>query len=181
MEMASLTSSLRSSTKTRKFLSLPYPRRPQRLSHRRFSTVPSRLYANTSTSTSTSTSTAEPSTPKKYTTAEITTLTTHPDPHRILIDVREPAELQTTGRIPGAVNLPLTTSPDFMFLSATEFENRFGVARPGPEDEVIFYCKAGVRCHAAARLAGQAGFGGVVSEYPGSWLEWEKEGGARER
>lgn len=95
--------------------------------------------------------------------------------------MREPSELQQTGTIPTSLNLPLKTSPDFMFLSADEFEDRFGRPRPGADDEVIFYCRSGVRSKAAAELAKQAGFGGTVSEFPGSWLEWEKQGGKAER
>jgi rhodanese-related sulfurtransferase len=40
----------------------------------------------------------------------------------------------------------------------------------------VFYCKAGVRSRAAAELARQAGWE-KVGEYPGSWLDWEKNGG----
>jgi rhodanese-related sulfurtransferase len=49
--------------------------------------------------------------------------------------------------------------------------------------EVVFYCKAGVRSRAAARMAAQAEpmFGGKVGEFPGSWLEWEGRGGKAER
>lgn len=118
---------------------------------------------------------------RKYTFAEIQSLTQSPSPHRILIDVRELNELKDSGRIPTALNLPLKTSPDFMFLDAEEFEDRFGRPRPGNEDEVIFYCRSGVRSKAAAELAKQAGFGATVSEFPGSWLEWEKNGGEAER
>lgn len=117
---------------------------------------------------------------KQYTFAEISSLATSPDPKKIIIDVREPAELQASGRIPTSQNAPLTSSPDFPFLPAAEFEDRFGFPRPGPNDEVIFYCKSGVRSKAAAKLAQQAGFGGVVSEYPGSWKDWEANGGAKQ-
>ena len=34
-----------------------------------------------------------------------------------------------------------------------------------------------MRSKAAVELARQAGFGGTVSEFPGSWLEWEEKGG----
>jgi rhodanese-related sulfurtransferase len=44
---------------------------------------------------------------------------------------------------------------------------------------VVFYCKAGVRCRTAAEFARQGGWENV-SEYPGSWLDWEKNGGERE-
>ncbi|KAK5264737.1 Thiosulfate sulfurtransferase rdl2, mitochondrial [Exophiala xenobiotica] len=104
-----------------------------------------------------------------------------PDPHRILVDVREPSELQSTGKIPGSQNLPIKSAPDAFFLGPEEFEERFGWQKPGPNDEVIFYCKAGVRSRAAAQLAGQAGFGGKIGEFPGSWVEWEGKGGEVER
>ncbi|KAK8079602.1 rhodanese-like domain-containing protein [Apiospora hydei] len=94
-----------------------------------------------------------------------------------LIDVREPSELASTGRIPGALNIPITTSPDSFHISAEEFEDRYGFARPQPdEDEVVFYCKAGVRSRAAAGIAREAGWK-KVGEYPGSWVEWSGKGG----
>ncbi|KAI8628260.1 Rhodanese-like domain-containing protein [Xylariaceae sp. FL1651] len=102
------------------------------------------------------------------------------DPKVTLIDVREPSELKSTGRIPGAVNIPITTSPDSFHLTPEEFEDRFGFARPGPDDEVVFYCKAGVRSRAAAGIAREAGWR-HVGEYPGSWIEWSGKGGAVER
>ncbi|KAI1201387.1 Rhodanese-like domain-containing protein [Nemania serpens] len=101
-------------------------------------------------------------------------------PRAILIDVREPEELRETGRIPGALNVPLKSAPDSFHLSSEEFENRFGFARPGADDEVVFYCRAGVRSRAAAGLAREAGWT-RVGEYPGSWMEWAAKGGAVER
>ncbi|KAK7957129.1 thiosulfate sulfurtransferase-like protein [Apiospora aurea] len=104
-----------------------------------------------------------------------------PPPTVTLIDVREPSELASTGRIPGALNIPITTSPDSFHISAEEFEDRFGFARPQPqEDEVVFYCKAGVRSRAAAGIAREAGWK-KVGEYPGSWVEWSGKGGKIER
>lgn len=42
----------------------------------------------------------------------------------------------------------------------------------------MFYCKAGVRARAAARLAVQAGYDpDRVGVYDGSWLDWVKRGG----
>lgn len=44
--------------------------------------------------------------------------------------------------------------------------------------EVVFYCKAGIRSRAAARMAWEGGWRGV-GEYGGSWVDWvenEKEG-----
>lgn len=102
-----------------------------------------------------------------------------PNPNRILIDAREPAELQTTGTIPGAVNIPVTSQPDAFFITAEEFEDRFGFERPGKDQELVFYCKSGVRSRATAAFAKQAGWDNVA-EYPGSWLDWEGNGGPKE-
>ena len=121
-----------------------------------------------------------PTSPQQYSFQEISDLIKSPDPKRIIVDVRETSELQSTGRIPTSRNAPLNSSPDFVFLPAEEFEDRFGFTRPGSETEVIFYCKSGVRSKAAARLAQQAGFGGVVSEYPGSWKDWDANGGEKQ-
>jgi rhodanese-related sulfurtransferase len=133
-----------------------------------------------STTSSSSSSASEPDS-AVYSFPDIQSLAAKPDPNRILIDVREPGELQSTGKIPGSRNLPVTSAADAFFLSPEEFEERYGFERPGKDDEVIFYCKAGVRSRAAARLARQAGFGGKVGEFPGSWIEWEKNGGDIER
>ena len=95
-------------------------------------------------------------------------------------DAREPSELQATGRIPGAINVPITTAPDSFHVPESEFADRFGYARPGKDQSLLFYCKAGVRSRAAAALAGEAGWKDV-GEYPGSWMEWEKNGGEVER
>ena len=110
---------------------------------------------------------------------QVESLTASPSADRILIDVREPAELQSTGRIPGAQNLPINSSPDGLFLPAEDFEDKFGFPKPRASDEVIFYCKSGVRSRSAAGLARMAGWQ-KVGEYPGSWKEWEAKGGKAE-
>ncbi|KAI1330840.1 Rhodanese-like domain-containing protein [Xylariaceae sp. FL0255] len=117
---------------------------------------------------------------KIWTFEEIQTLSSSSPSGTTIIDVREPGELQQTGRIPGALNIPITTSPDAFHLSAEEFEDRFGFAQPEKEDEVVFYCKAGVRSRAAAGIAREAGWTNV-GEFPGSWLEWSGKGGEVER
>lgn len=104
------------------------------------------------------------------------------DPKRkvVLVDTREPGELQQTGRIPGAINIPITTSPDSFHITEEDFEDRFGYPRPDRDAEVVFYCKAGVRSRAAAGLAKNAGWTNV-GEYPGSWLDWAEKGGKSEK
>ncbi|KAK4100827.1 Rhodanese-like protein, partial [Parathielavia hyrcaniae] len=95
-------------------------------------------------------------------------------------DVREPHELKESGRIPGALNIPVTSAPDSFHISDDEFEDRFGYPRPARDAEVVMYCRAGVRSRAAAGLASDAGWE-KVGEYPGSWLDWFEKGGKVER
>lgn len=88
----------------------------------------------------------------------------------MLIDVREPYEY-AGGHIPNAVNVPLDTSPEGLFLDPEEFEDKFGFTKPDSKDEVLFYCKAGIRSEQSATLAKKAGYVNV-NEYRGSWNDW---------
>ena len=119
--------------------------------------------------------TLSPSTLYNY--SDLVEFTTTPSASRIIIDVREPSELLDSGTIPSSRNVPISSAPDAFFLSAEDFEDKFGWERPGKDSEVVFFCKAGVRSRTAAKLAQQAGFGGKVGEYPGSWLDWVGNGG----
>lgn len=105
-------------------------------------------------------------------------LSNSPSSKRILIDVREPAEF-AAGAIPSAINVPFNSQPDGFFLPADEFEDRFGVEKPSAEQEVVFYCKSGVRSTAASLVAGRVGYKNV-GNYKGSWLDWQKRSGGEE-
>lgn len=106
---------------------------------------------------------------------QIKSISESPSTDQVIIDVREPAEYEG-GFIPNAINIPVSSQPDAMFLPEDEFEDRFGFSKPDPKQELVFYCKAGVRSSAAAQLAQQQGYE-HVSEYRGSWLDWQKNGG----
>jgi len=137
---------------------------------------------NPKTSSGASDAATNPSPPDitPYTYSEIQALSSNRSASRILIDVREPAELRASGRIPGAQSLPINSNPDGLFLPADEFEDRFGFPKPGSGSELVFYCKAGVRSRAAARVAQMAGWE-RVGEYGGSFVDWEGNGGEVER
>lgn len=110
--------------------------------------------------------------PKVYDFAAIRELSAHPSRDRLLIDVREPSEYRA-GSIPGSINLPIASAPDALLLADEEFEDRFGFAKPQRDQELVFYCKAGIRSSAAANVARAEGYE-KVGEYRGSWLDWEK-------
>ncbi|KAH8889780.1 Rhodanese-like protein [Thozetella sp. PMI_491] len=111
---------------------------------------------------------------------DVQKVTNEAQPGVIIVDAREPGELQQTGRIPGAINIPITSAPDSFHIKDEDFEDRFGYPRPAKDAEVVFYCKAGVRSRAAAGLARDAGWT-KVGEYPGSWVDWFEKGGKVER
>ncbi|PHH52645.1 Thiosulfate sulfurtransferase RDL1, mitochondrial [Ceratocystis fimbriata CBS 114723] len=93
----------------------------------------------------------------------------------IIVDARERGELVQTGTIPSAVNIPIASSPDSFQIHNEDFEDRFGFERPEKDKILLFFCKAGVRSHAAAKLARDAGW--KTAEYPGSWVDWVAKGG----
>jgi predicted sulfurtransferase len=72
------------------------------------------------------------------------------------------------------------SQPDALFLPAHEFEDRFGFSKPKADQELVFYCRAGVRSSAAAELARQVGYESIA-EYKGSWMDWEKNGGKSDK
>ncbi|DAA72527.1 TPA_exp: Rhodanese domain protein [Trichophyton benhamiae CBS 112371] len=110
-------------------------------------------------------------------------------PNIILIDVREPPELEATGIIPSALSIPIGSQTDAMFLTPDEFLTRFGFPKPGTEGgddnttaKMVFYCKAGIRARTAGELAVRAGYDADrIGVYDGSILDWEKNGGRVER
>ncbi|KAL9000426.1 MAG: hypothetical protein Q9169_000943 [Polycauliona sp. 2 TL-2023] len=80
---------------------------------------------------STNTPSSPSNQPKTYTYKDIHSLSSNPNPTTLLIDVREPSELDSTGRIPSAVSMPIVSNPDAIYLSPEDFEERFGFAKPG--------------------------------------------------
>lgn len=99
-----------------------------------------------------------------------------PSPNRIIVDVREPSELLEMGTIPGAINIPIMHNPDSFAISDEEFKQRHGIERPGKDKELIFFCMAGVRSHAATGAARDWGWT-KAADYPGSWNQWSWLGG----
>ncbi|KAM3439210.1 hypothetical protein NHJ13734_003817 [Beauveria thailandica] len=107
-------------------------------------------------------------------------LDTNEDKNVVFVDVREPVELRETGKIPGAINIPVTTAVQSLHVPEQEFEEMYGYERPGKDKTLVFYCKAGVRARTAAGLALHAGWTSV-GEYRGSWLDWAENQGPVEK
>jgi rhodanese-related sulfurtransferase len=110
-----------------------------------------------------------------------------------LIDVREPDEV-IQGSIPSSVNIPLSVLPGSLRMNEVLFEEKFGFKKPKTSQEIVFYCRSGVRAATAGDIAKKNGYEKLVCQastlhdpltlnhvrlynYRGSWLEWvQKEG-----
>ncbi|XP_058055227.1 rhodanese domain-containing protein CG4456 isoform X2 [Anopheles bellator] len=101
--------------------------------------------------------------------AEVEDLPNHPE--KLLIDVREPSELEATGRIPTSINIPLKTVHGELNLRPEAFEAKYGRKKPALDDAIIFSCRSGVRAGQAAFEADRLGFQNVKN-YVGSWMEY---------
>lgn len=112
---------------------------------------------------------------KVYKFEDIRSLVQKPNPQKILVDVREPSELQQY-KLPTAINIPLKSAPGALGLSPDEFQDVFDFEKPKTEKELIFFCAAGVRAKAAEELAKSYGYENT-GVYPGSIHEWLERGG----
>ncbi|KAH9043730.1 Rhodanese-like domain-containing protein [Lactarius hengduanensis] len=99
-----------------------------------------------------------------------------PSEDAYLIDVREPDEV-LQGMIPSAVNLPLSGLSGALHLDGEKFKETHGFQKPALDQEIIFYCRSGMRSSSASDVARRNGYKNILN-YKGSWLDWKaKEGG----
>lgn len=149
---------------------------------RAFAPFPStRSYASNAQTKTKSIDDNAPPDPKPWSFEDIKNHVEKSDPGNVvLIDVREPVELFETGKIPGAINIPITSAAQSFHISEEDFEDMYGFQRPAKNKELVFYCKAGVRARAAAQLAHSAGWD-KIGDYAGSWLDWEAQKGPVEK
>ena len=93
-----------------------------------------------------------------------------------LIDVRQPQELITSGRIPNAKNIGLINLGGTMLLPPEEFEDQLGFKKPDLDAPIAVMCVAGVRS-----LTAQCALKGIgytnVRNYQGSFEDWLQQGG----
>ncbi|EGG20525.1 hypothetical protein DFA_00386 [Cavenderia fasciculata] len=92
-------------------------------------------------------------------------------PSYVLIDVRNPAEVQQTGVIKSAIHIPLGMLQALLMMSEEEYKEATDRDKFAIDDNIIFYCLKGVRSDMAAQMAKSMGFRHVVN-YPGSAAEW---------
>ncbi|XP_073820326.1 rhodanese domain-containing protein CG4456-like [Musca autumnalis] len=99
-------------------------------------------------------------------------------PEILLIDVREPEEVQELGKIPTSINIPLATVKQALGeqTSAEEFKQKYSREKPALDSPIIFYCRSGRRSQVAAETAVALGYTNIMN-YKGSWLDWAKHEG----
>ncbi len=90
------------------------------------------------------------------------------DPETVIVDVREPHELEATGKIPGALAIPLGQIPEALAAGSSLREGAFD-----GDKTVVFYCAAGARSARAAGAAAVAGIGRIVNMQGGfnAWAQ----------
>ncbi|XP_045465285.1 putative thiosulfate sulfurtransferase, mitochondrial [Harmonia axyridis] len=92
----------------------------------------------------------------------------------LVIDVREPKELEEDGKIPGAVNIPLgNVESAFLKANLEEFRQKYGVEKPGIDTLIVMSCRSGRRSESATQMLERIGFRNVFN-YEGGWLDWNK-------
>merc|ERR1719295_1692179 len=97
----------------------------------------------------------------------------------LIVDVRTEDEF-AAGRIPGAVNIPLSEVEFAFSLPEKKFMETFGISKPGMADLIITSCKVGGRAAKMRDKLAQMGYTGVQA-YQGSFAEWESRGGPVEK
>lgn len=91
-----------------------------------------------------------------------------------LFDVREPADVNETGIIKSAINIPLTKLKASLQLDVEQFETQFRTTKPakGGQD-IVFYGFSSVKSTAAVEIAHKLGFK-KARHFPGGWEEWSR-------
>jgi 3-mercaptopyruvate sulfurtransferase SseA len=88
----------------------------------------------------------------------------------LLIDVRNSDEF-AKGYIPSAQLLPVMEMEDALKMDSMQFKKKYGFEKPSTEQNIVVYCRSGMRSTCAANLLQHFDFKHVLN-YKGSWNEW---------
>ena len=91
----------------------------------------------------------------------------------LVVDVRNPKELEVDGILQGSVLIPLNEIKTAFDLSPVVFMNRYKVKMPGIHDPIIFSCLIGKRSARAQEIVQFLGFKNAAN-YLGSFADWKK-------
>jgi len=94
----------------------------------------------------------------------------------LLIDVRNPEELEEDGEIDEAMSVPLPELKSALALSPEQLYGEYGLHHHGllsPSTPIVFSCLLGKRSGMACNIALEAGYTNV-SNYTGGWRDWSQ-------
>ncbi|CAH0553906.1 unnamed protein product [Brassicogethes aeneus] len=94
----------------------------------------------------------------------------------LILDVRDPGEIESTGKIPGSINIALGTLENALLMNNDNFAKDYGRPKPNAGFPLVFTCLKGGRATKAAEIASRLGYE-KVKVYKGSWEEWSKKQG----
>jgi thiosulfate:glutathione sulfurtransferase len=60
--------------------------------------------------------------------------------------------------IPSAVNLPLSGLPEALHMDGEMFKEKHGFRKPAYDQEIVFYCRSGMRSSTASDVARRNGY-----------------------
>lgn len=87
----------------------------------------------------------------------------------IVVDVREPREIEASGKVPGALEIPRGRIEAAADAASPERDHRLQ-----PAKTVVLYCGAGSRAASAGAALRQLGFKDVRNM--GGFNDWDQEG-----
>ena len=88
----------------------------------------------------------------------------------LLVDVREPLEVQAYGSIPTSINIPMGNAEKELSLAPDAFKEKYGKTI-SKDKKIIFYCRSGTRCEIVTQTALNSGYTNAII-YKGSALDW---------
>jgi len=92
----------------------------------------------------------------------------------VLIDVREPKEIENVRKIPNSINIPLAEIKEALQLPDESFTERYKCEKPQKHStNLVFYGLCEVKSSAALELAYKLGFK-KARHFPGGFEEWCK-------
>merc|ERR1712181_59117 len=95
------------------------------------------------------------------------------DSSAVVIDVRQPEELERDGAIPGALHIPLGDLETALSFRPKKFERIFQVSID-QSSPLVFSCLAGIGSRKAQEVARMMGYTNTAN-YEGGWMEWAEK------
>jgi rhodanese-related sulfurtransferase len=106
---------------------------------------------------------------KEYTAAEAIAMAKRPDV--LLVDIRDPRELEREGKIPGAFHCPRGMLEFWIDPTSPYYKEAFGA-----DKNYVFFCAGGMRSVLATKVAQDMGLK-PVSHIIGGFGAWKAAGG----